>query len=139
MIIKKSSSYIRSLNSDTIQFVKYGMVGVMGLFIDLGLFYLLNKLLGVNYAIANVLSSSVAIVHNFLWNSHFTFKVTDRKLRRFLSFYLIAIIGMTISTGILAFLIDGLKLDSMIAKLIAVFIVAILQFFLNKKLTFRTR
>ncbi|MDP4271794.1 MAG: hypothetical protein Q8909_16985 [Bacteroidota bacterium] len=36
-------------------------------------------------------------------------------------------------------MIDGLKLDSMIAKLIAVFIVAILQFFLNKKLTFRTR
>lgn len=138
MIIKKSSSYIRSLNSDTIKFVKYGMVGVLGLVVDLGLFYLMNRMLGVNYALANIVSSSLAIVHNFIWNSYFTFKVTDKKLRRFLSFYLIALIGMAFSTGLLALFIDGFHFDSMIAKLIAVFIVAILQFFFNKKLTFRT-
>lgn len=114
------------------------MVGVLGLVVDLGLFYLMNRMLGVNYVLANIVSSSLAIVHNFIWNSYFTFKVTDKKLRRFLSFYLIALIGMAVSTGLLALFIDGLNFDSMIAKLIAVFIVAILQFFFNKKLTFRT-
>jgi len=134
-----SSSYIRSLNSDTIKFVKYGMVGVLGLVVDLGIFYLMNKMLGINYAVTNVVSSTLAIIHNFFWNSYFTFRVTDRMFRRFLSFYVIALFGLAIGTGLLALFIDGLKMDSMLAKLISVFIVAISQFFFNKKLTFRTR
>jgi putative flippase GtrA len=51
----------------------------------------------------------------------------------------VALVGMAISTGLLALMIDTLKMDSMIAKLIAIFIVAILQFFINKKFTFSVK
>jgi len=131
------SSYTKLLSSDVIKFAKYGFVGVLGLGVDMGVFYLMNNKLGINYAVSNVVSSSLAVIHNFIWNSYFTFKVTDSKLKRFISFYLIALVGMVISTGLLALFIDVLKMDAMISKLIAVLIVAFIQFFFNKKLTFR--
>ncbi|MDD4920989.1 MAG: GtrA family protein [Bacteroidales bacterium] len=113
------------------------MVGVLGLTVDMGIFYLLHKVLGVNYVVSNIVSSSLAVIHNFLLNSHFTFKVKDKLLRRFLSFYLIALIGMAVSSGLLVMMIEGFRMDSMIAKMISVLIVAMIQYFLNKKLTFR--
>ena len=71
--------------------------------------------------------------------SYFTFKVTDSKLRRFASFYFIALVGMAVSTGFLALFIEVLKMDSLFSKLITVFIVAVGQFMFNKKLTFRKK
>jgi len=56
-----------------------------------------------------------------------------------LSFYAIALVGMAISTGLLALFIDVLKLDSMISKLLSIIIVALIQYFFNNKLTFRTK
>jgi len=134
-----SSLYTKLSKLGITKFVKYGLVGVLGLVVDMGVFYLMNKELGINYAVSNITSSSLAVIHNFILNSYFTFKVTDDKLKRFLSFYLIALVGMAISTGLLALFIDGFKMDTMISKLIAVFIVAIIQYFFNKRLTFRQK
>jgi putative flippase GtrA len=135
--MKNTTLYKRLYDAGLIKFIKYGLVGVLGLVVDMGVFYLLNKKLGVNYVVANITSSSLAIIHNFILNSYFTFKITDNKLKRFATFYLIALIGMAVSSGLLVVFIDGLKLDTMVSKLITVFIVAIGQFIFNKKLTFR--
>lgn len=136
----RMSSYFTKLSSPEItKFIKYGIVGVLGLVVDMGVFYLMNRKLGINYAISNITSSSLAVLHNFILNSYFTFKVTDKKLQRFISFYLIAFVGMAVSTGLLALFIDLMKMDAMISKLIAVLFVAVIQFFFNKKLTFRTK
>lgn len=134
-----SSFYTRLSRLGITKFVKYSIVGVLGLVVDMGVFYLMNKKLGINYVVSNITSSTLAVVHNFILNSHFTFKVTDNKIKRFISFYLIALIGMAISTGLLALFIDGLKMETMTAKFISVFIVAFIQFFFNKKITFRIK
>lgn len=127
------SFFVRLLKSS---FLRYGIVGVLGLAVDMGIFYLLHEVLGVNYIVSNIISSSLAVIHNFILNSFFTFKVKDKLIRRFISFYLIALVGMALSSGLLAMMIDGFKMDSMLAKMIAVLVVAVLQYFLNKKLTF---
>ena len=120
-----------------IKFIRYGIVGVFGLFVDMGIFYILHKMFGVNYIISNIVSSTLAVIHNFIINSVFTFKVKDKPLKRFVSFYSIALVGMAVSSGLLVLMIDGLNMDSMISKVISVVIVAIMQYFLNKRLTFR--
>lgn len=127
------SLFVKLLNS---KFVKYGIVGVFGLIVDMGIFYILHKMLGVNYIISNIVSSTLAVIHNFILNSVFTFKVRDKLIKRFLSFYTIALLGMAISSGLLLVMIDGFKMDSMISKMIAVLVVAVIQYFFNKKLTF---
>jgi len=104
--------------------------------VDMGIFYMLHEIFGVNYVVTNVISSTFGVINNFILNSLFTFKVKDKLIRRFVSFYLIALVGMGISSGLLVLMIDGLKMDSMISKMISVLIVAVIQYFLNKKLTF---
>ena len=118
------------------KFLKYGIVGVLGLVVDMGIFYLLHEVLQVNYIVSNVISSSLAVIHNFILNSLFTFKVKDKLLKRFVSFYTIALVGMAMSSGLLILMIDGMKMESMVAKMISVLVVAVIQYFLNKKLTF---
>jgi putative flippase GtrA len=130
------SLIVRLLHSS---FLKYALVGVVGLVVDMGLFYLFHELLGWNYILSNILSSSLAVVNNFILNSIFTFKVRDKLLYRFISFFSIALVGMVLSSGILAVLIDGFHIPSMISKAVAVFFVAMIQYYVNKKLTFSER
>jgi len=118
------------------KFLRYGIVGCTGLIVDMGIFYVLHEILGVNYVITNIISSTFGVINNFILNSLFTFKVKNKLFRRFVSFYLIALVGMALSSGLLVLMIDGFKMDSMIAKMISVLIVAVLQYFFNKKLTF---
>jgi len=118
------------------KFLRYVIVGVLGLVVDMGVFYVLHEMFGVNYIVANIFSSTLAVIHNFFLNSIFTFKVKDKKWQRFASFYSIALVGMAMSSGLLALMIDGFHMESMVAKMISVLVVAIIQYFLNKKLTF---
>ncbi|MFV0329499.1 MAG: GtrA family protein [Dysgonomonas sp.] len=147
------------IKSDEIkQLVKYGMVGVVGLVIDMGVYYLLVNKYSVHYPfsshlsnlldgkmsvgmldilISNIISSTLAVINNFILNSYFTFKVTDNKLRRFASFAGIAIFGMIISSMLLTLFIGIMKMDDMLAKAFAICIVAAIQFLINKFFTFK--
>lgn len=130
------SLFVRLLNAS---FVRYGLVGIAGLVVDLGLFYLLHEAIGLNYVLSNLVSSSLAVVNNFILNSIFTFKVRDKMLYRFVSFYAVAVAGMVLSSGMLVLLIDGLHLNSMLSKAFSVLVVAVVQYFINKSLTFSER
>lgn len=142
------------------ELVKYGLVGSVGLVIDMGVFYLLAVKFSVQYPISvyireflgdkiplhvidadisHVISSLLAITNNFILNSYFTFKVTDNKLQRFMSFTGIAVVGLVISTALITLLVGKFKMDEMYAKIIATCFVAALQFVINKYFTFRTR
>ena len=140
------------------QLIKYGLVGIVGLIIDMGLYYLLVTRLSVHYPfsntvsallkgnmsvgmidilISNIIGQTLAVINNFILNSYFTFKVTDNKLKRFFSFGSVAIIGMVISSMLLTLFIGVLNIDDLIAKVIAIFIVAAIQFAINKFFTFK--
>ncbi|MFV0536974.1 MAG: GtrA family protein [Dysgonomonas sp.] len=140
------------------QLVKYAMVGIVGLAIDMGVYYLLVRKLSVHYPfssfisnilggnmsvemldilISSIISSTLAIINNFILNSYFTFKVTDKKLKRFVSFAGIAAIGMVISSMLLTLFIGVMKMDDLISKVLAIFIVAAIQFGINKFFTFK--
>jgi len=130
------SLFVRLISSS---FVKYGLVGLVGLVVDMGFFYVFYEMLHINYILSNIMSSSLAVVNNFILNSIFTFKVKDKLLYRFISFFSIALAGMALSSGMLAVMIDGLQMNSMVAKAISIFVVALIQYFVNKKLTFSER
>lgn len=137
------------------QLIKYGIVGVVGLVIDMGVYYLLVTRFSVHYPfteaisgkhlsigmldiiVSNIISSTLAVINNFILNSYFTFKVTDNKFKRFLSFAGIAAVGMVVSSALLTVFIEYMGLNDLIAKGFAVIIVAMLQFIINKFFTFK--
>lgn len=157
--MKLSTKNILKSNSFR-QLIKYGIVGTIGFAIDLGIYYILVVKFEVNYPFAPFISdllggnmsvkmlnidtsyiigSAVAIVNNFILNSYFTFKVTDKKLKRFASFAGIAAIGLVIGTMLITFFIGVLGMDEMLAKIIATIIVALIQFVVNKFVTFKKK
>jgi putative flippase GtrA len=117
--------------------LKYGLVGGVGALLDMGVFFLGFHVLSLPYLLANLISSHCGIINNFLMNSFFTFKISDRKLRRFISYYLIALVGIGLSSILLVLFIGTIKLQPLIAKVAALAIVTSAQFMFNRSVTFK--
>ena len=117
--------------------IKYGIIGCICVGIDFLVYWLLVQIVKMPYLYANVISVHCGIFTSFFLNRHFTFKVKNKTLLRFISFYIIGLIGLAISSGMLIFLVEMLKLNELISKALTVFVVALIQFLLNKYISFR--
>jgi putative flippase GtrA len=128
---------IKGLYQSFRQFILYGIIGGISAGLDFVVFTLLCKE-GLNYQFANIISIHCGITCSFILNRHFNFKIKDKTLQRFLSFYIIGFIGLSISAGLLYLLVSLNQWNEINAKLLSIVIVAIVQFLLNKFITFRT-
>lgn len=115
----------------------YIAIGILGLWVDLGGFFLLFNVFHVDKSLANLISSGAAIFHNFVLNALFNFKKRDKLPQRLLSFYAIGIVGIGITQALFWVFSDGLGITANVVKPIAVVVVFIVQYNLNKWLSFR--
>ena len=87
------------------QFVRFGVVGLVGVVVDVGIFNLLRltvlapELIHEGPVIAMVISTSIAIVTNWIGNRYWTFGSMRRShvLREGLEFALVSVGGMGIA------------------------------------------
>ncbi|HOI02927.1 MAG TPA: GtrA family protein [Dermatophilaceae bacterium] len=87
------------------QFVRFGVVGLVGVVVDVGIFNLLRltvlapELIHEGPVIAKVISTSIAIVTNWIGNRYWTFGSMRRShvLREGLEFALVSVGGMGIA------------------------------------------
>lgn len=119
------------------QFITYGLIGVTGASLDYVCFILLVHFALLHYLFANAISTSLGITNNFLLNAHFNFKVSDRFWIRFASFFSIGLLGLILASGLLYAFVALLHLPTSFAKLCTVFLIAIVQYNLNKFISFR--
>ncbi|MGD1906434.1 MAG: glycosyltransferase [Leptolyngbyaceae cyanobacterium] len=126
------------------RFLRFGLVGFSGLFVDYAVFFLLFSQLGVGLTTSNVLSAETAIFNNFLWNDAWTFadfsqqqKGWRARLKRFLKFNLICLAGLVLNTLIVNLLFNVFGLNAYLAKFIAIGAVTLWNFWLNLKLSWR--
>ncbi|PRY51931.1 putative flippase GtrA [Geodermatophilus tzadiensis] len=118
-------------------FVLYQLIGVSGVLLDLVLFLLLYNVLGLHEQLATVLSTSAGITNNFLLNSYLNFRVRDGMLRRFLRFYAVGLVGIGLVAVLLLVFHTWLGVDANVVKVVSLPVVAVLQFLLNKRWSFR--
>lgn len=116
--------------------ISYAFFGGMGVLLDLG-FYTFLIFAEVNYQIANVVGYSAGTLLSFFLNREYTFKIKDKMLKRLFSFFSVAFIGYTFSALLLYVLISVFNIDELISKIITLIFVLIIQFTLNKKITFK--
>ncbi|NJM97051.1 MAG: GtrA family protein [Phormidesmis sp. RL_2_1] len=147
------------------RFLRFGVVGFSGLFVDLVVFYLLRELMSLPLYLSTALSIETAIVNNFLWNDAWTFADLAQKakgwrarLGRFYKFNLVCLLGAFLQVGIMAVLLlipMVNQLPSVIAqvvtadwvdnaneyfaKVVAIAIVTLWNFWMNLKLSWRTK
>ena len=125
------------------RFFRFGLVGFSGVFVDLGVFYLLRSQ-GFGLTSSAAISGEVAIINNFLWNDFWTFgDIASRqpgkrqRLKRLVKFNIICIAGLTLNVLIVNFFFNYLGINEYVAKLIAIAAVTVWNFWLNLKLSWR--
>jgi len=117
------------------QFFLYCLCGGMGVSTDYVVFYLAVTN-GVWYQGANGLGYLAGTLMSFSLNRIFTFGMRDRILQRLAMFLAIAGVGFAASALLLWLLVQFIHLDARIAKLITLPMVVVLQFSLNRRITF---
>lgn len=126
------------------RFLRFGVVGFSGVFVDLGIFYLLRTGLGFALTRSAIFSSEIAIINNFLWNDLWTFgdisskqQGLHQRLRRFIKFNLVCLSGVILNVSIVNLLFNLAHVNEYLAKLMAIAMVTFLNFWLNLKLSWR--
>ncbi len=123
-------------SEDFVQLVKYVLIGVLGLVVDFGIYTILTHF-KLNVEIANIISSTCGIINNFLWNSYSNFKVHDRMILRFISYFIVGQITTVFTTVSLFIFVTKLGYPHLIVKIVATFVATLIQFVINKVVTFR--
>ena len=125
------------------RFFRFGLVGFSGVFVDLGIFYLLRSQdMGLTSSAA--ISGELAIINNFLWNDFWTFGDIARRqpgkrqrLKRLIKFNIVCLTGLVLNVLIVNFFFNILGINEYVAKLIAIAAVTVWNFWLNLKLSWR--
>ena len=113
----------------------YGIIGGISALADTLVFYFLHQVLNI-YA-SNFISINIGITLSFFLNTFLNFKMTDKLLKRAISFYMVGYTGLLLSMVSLFVGVDWLNIDEMPVKICSIFIVAAFQFTLNKLITYR--
>ena len=114
--------------------VLYALFGTISTALEFGVYSLLC--LWSPYEPANFVGFHCGIFCSYLLNLNFNFKTPDKKAKRFLLFYLVQVICLTISSLSLYLLIDIAGLGKIVAKGISILFVALLPYLLNRYITF---
>ena len=135
---------LRSARLPFARFLRFGVVGFSGVFIDMGVFYLLRSFVGLGLTRSAIMSAEFAIINNFLWNDLWTFRDISRRqpgkrqmLIRLFKFHLVCLAGLVLHILILNILYNLLGVNQYLAKLGAIVIVTFWNFWINLKLSWR--
>lgn len=119
------------------KFIRFGLVGVSGVGIDFGLTYFTKEKLGLQKYLANAIGFCSAATSNFILNRWWTFSEANPDVNsQFIKFFLIALAGLSINTGILWYAHQKKGLNFFLAKAIAIMMVMFWNFLMNFFFTF---
>lgn len=119
------------------KFLKFGIVGFSGVFIDFGTTYACKEWLKIQKYIANSIGFTVAASSNYLFNRIWTFKSQDPEIaREYIEFFIISLVGLGL-TNLIVWMIHGkMKQNFYLSKLFAIAVVTIWNFLANYYITF---
>ena len=120
-----------------IKFLKFGVVGFTGVFIDFGITWIAKEKLKIQKYAANAIGFTTAASSNYFLNRIWTFESTNpRVMVEYTEFIIISMIGLGINTLVLWLLVSRFKMNFYVAKIFAIGVVTIWNFFANAFITF---
>ena len=130
---------MRPMNNDLlIKFLKFGVVGFSGVFVDFGITWLLKEKARVNKYIANTTGFLCAVASNYVLNRIWTFHSHDPEVAmQFSKFLLASLVGLAINNAIIYLLTERMRTNFYLAKLVATGVVTLWNFWANYTFTFK--
>ena len=126
-----------------VRWLKFNLVGAMGMAVQLGSLALLNSVLAGHYLAATAMAIEVTLVHNFVWHLHYTWR--DRRNRaamagQFVRFHLSnGAVSMAGNLALMPLLVRGMHLPVVAANAIAILVCSIVNFGLGHNWAFAVR
>jgi putative flippase GtrA len=123
-----------------LQLIRFCLVGASGYVVNLAVYTLLLKVVGVHYLLAATGSFLVAVTSNYTWNRLWTFRgqrghVAYQGLR----FLVVSTIALAANLAILALLVDAFDVGKVLAQATAIVLVTPWNFVGNKLWSFAHR
>lgn len=119
------------------EFIKFCLVGMTNLVIDMSVYYFLTRFLHLYYIVAGCISFVISVTWSFYINRKWTFRMAhDDSSSRYFKFFGANFISIVINLTLLYLMVDFWHWHDITAKLITTVIVAFVNFSLNKYWTF---
>jgi dolichol-phosphate mannosyltransferase len=128
------------------RFLRFGLVGFSGVFVDMAVLYLLHDPASLGWGLtrSKFIAGEIAIINNFLWNDAWTFRDLSNKqstwkskLKRFIKFNLVCLIGLGLNVVLLNLFFNILHIHYLVANFLAIALVTVWNFWINLKLSWR--
>ena len=128
------------------RFIKFGLVGLTGVVVDMGFLYLLSDKIspGLPLTRSKIIAAELAVVNNFLWNDCWTFRDIScqqsgkrQRLKRLIKFNLICLAGLILNVLLLNIFVSVFNYSKYVANLLAIALVTLWNFWFNFKLNWR--
>ena len=122
------------------EFVKYCIVGVSGLLVNLGLYIILTRLFHIQPALSSPIAIEASIVSNFFLNHLWTFKNRRNAqglIKKLSNFHIVAGIAGFSNYSIFLFLINYFDLYDILANLTGIAFGTLINYFCNSLWTWR--
>ncbi|MEG3977072.1 glycosyltransferase [Microcoleus sp. herbarium8] len=126
------------------KFLRFGAVGFSGVFVDMGVLYVLREILNWELTRSLILAAELAIISNFFWNDWWTFGDISKRqpgmkqrLKRLLKFNTICLMGLILNVLLVNVMFNFLGINEYLATLIAIAAVTLWNFWINMKLSWR--
>ncbi len=121
------------------QFVKFAIIGAGNTVVDWGIYFLMNRLIGVPKLGSKLTSFAVAATSSYVFNRRWTFRSTNPNVvTELLKFIVVAGIGATLNAGIFWLVVLQLGAPDLVGLIAATGLVMFWNFFVNKYWTFRS-
>ena len=126
------------------KFLRFGVVGFSGVFVNMGVLYVLSDILNLELTRSLIVAGELAIISNFLWNDLWTFGDISKRqpgsrqrLKRLLKFNTICLMGLILNLLLVNLLFNVFGMNKYLANLIAIAAVTMWNFWINTKLSWR--
>ncbi len=120
--------------------VRFGLVGLSGILVNMGLLYALTEIAGLYYLVSAAIAIELSIVNNFVWNDVWTFKSAKNlggNFQRFWSFQAVSMAGLAVNMSLLCLLADVAGVCYLFANLAGIFVAFAWNYAANRHYTWR--
>ena len=121
-----------------LKFLKFGVVGFSGVFVDFGVTYLFKEIIKINKYVSNALGFVCAATSNYILNRIWTFESENADVAtEYGKFMLVSAIGLGVNSLTLYILTDKFKWNFYLSKIFAIGMATLWNFFANLLFTFK--
>jgi len=121
--------------------ILYLIFGVLTTILNIVVFGLCNDILNIEYKISNVIAWVIAVIFAFITNKIIVFesknKSKEETTREAISFFIARVISLVADMIMMIIMIDIIKINSLVAKVISNVVVVIINYIFSKFIVFK--